>query len=67
MVAQFATSDAGKVYGRTCQRFGVDPGAVLEDDVMGYNLALALLLGDTEEEEPDTFADSKAKAQAAFA
>ena len=68
MVAQFAMSDSGKVYGRTCRQFGVDPGAVLDDDVMAANLRVALAVADVDEpEEPDTFADSRAKAQAAFA
>lgn len=68
MLATFATSDAGKVYGRTCQRYGIDPGAALEDDVMAYNLNLALLLGDTDEDEPeDEFEAAKRKSQEAFA
>jgi hypothetical protein len=67
MLARFATSDAGKVYGRTCARFGVDPGAVLDDDVMAANLRVALVLGDLEPEaEPDAFGDARATAQAAF-
>ena len=48
MVAQFAMSDSGKVYGRTCRQFGVDPGAVLDDDVMAANLRVALAVADVE-------------------
>ncbi len=68
MIATFAMSDSGKVFGRTCQRFGKDPADYLEDDVLGVNFRVALAIADTdfEPEESDPFADSKAKAQAAF-
>jgi hypothetical protein len=65
MIASFAQSDSGKLYRRTCDRFGIDPGAALDDDVMGYNLNLALLLADVEP-QPDEFEAAKRKSQEAF-
>ena len=44
MLANFAMSEDGKLYGRVCQRWGVDPAAGLTDDVMAYNLRTALLM-----------------------
>lgn len=71
MIATFAASDAGKVYGRTCQRFGVDPAAGLDDDVMAYNLRVALLVSDVEpdDDEPgeSEFVRSQRIAAEAFA
>ena len=44
MLAAFASSAAGKTYGRVCEMWGVDPAAPLEeaDDVLAANLRLAL-------------------------
>jgi hypothetical protein len=67
MLVDFATSDAGKIYGRTCERYGVDPGAVLDDDVLALNLRVALVLSDIDEDEPDEFEQAKQKSQEAFA
>ena len=44
MLANFAMSEDGKLYGRVCQRWGVDPAAGITDDVMAYNLRTALLM-----------------------
>lgn len=49
MLAAFATSSTGKVYGRSCERYGVDPGAILTDDVLAFNLRVALALSDLPE------------------
>jgi hypothetical protein len=44
VLADFASSDAGKTYGRVCEMWGVDPAASLEesDEVLAANLRLAL-------------------------
>ena len=44
VLADFASSDAGKTYGRVCEMWGVDPAASLEevDDVLAANLRIAL-------------------------
>ena len=46
VLADFALSEAGKIYGRTCEIWGVDPAASLEevDDVLAANLRLALVV-----------------------
>lgn len=67
MLASFAQSDVGRLYGRTCKTYGLDPGAALEDDVLAFNLNLALLLSDTEDEPEDEFAAAKRKSEEAFA
>lgn len=50
-IAEFVQSDAGALYRMSCERFGVDPGAVLEDDVLGYNLRVGLLVASLDTEE----------------
>jgi hypothetical protein len=54
MLATFADSNAGKLYGRSCERYGVDPAAFLDDDVLAANLRVALALGDMEAVEPES-------------
>jgi hypothetical protein len=51
-VAAFASSDEGRLYATTCERWGIDPGAILDDDVLAYNLRLALVMADRPEPEP---------------
>jgi len=54
-LAAFASSDAGKTYGRICEMWGVDPAASLEevDDVLAANLRLALAVS-MNEVQPET-------------
>ena len=58
VLAAFASSDAGKTYGRVCEMWGVDPAASLEDvdDVLAANLRLALAfsMNKAEPDEVDT-------------
>ena len=49
MLANFATSEHGKLYGRVCERYGLDPAAHLDDDVMAYNLRVALLTAEADQ------------------
>lgn len=62
-LASFASSGAGKTYGRICEMWGVDPAASLEevDDVLAANLrlALAVSMNDTEPEQSDTVAQTR--------
>jgi N-acyl-D-aspartate/D-glutamate deacylase len=44
VLADFASSDAGKAYARIEQHWGRDPAAFLEDDVLAHNLRAALLV-----------------------
>jgi len=57
VLAAFASSAAGKTYGRVCEMWGVDPAASLEevDDVLAANLRLALAfsMNETEPEQAD--------------
>jgi hypothetical protein len=55
VLADFASSDAGKTYGRVCEMWGVDPAASLEevDDVLAANLRLALAFSMNETEPED--------------
>ena len=50
-VAAFASSEEGRLYAVTCERFGVDPGAIFSDDVMAINarVAFAKVLSEAEE------------------
>jgi hypothetical protein len=67
MLASFAASDAGKLYGRTCERYGVDPGAVLDDEVLGVNLRVVLAVSDSAAAEPESeFARARRVHQEAF-
>ena len=57
VLADFASSAAGKTYGRVCEMWGVDPAASIEevDDVLAANLRLALVvtMNDAEPEQVD--------------
>lgn len=41
-LAVFASSEAGRLYGASCDRWGVDPGGIFDDDVLAYNFRLGL-------------------------
>ena len=43
-LAAFVSSDEGRMYGATCERWGVDPGAIFDDDVLAYNMRVGLIL-----------------------
>ena len=62
-LAAFASSGAGKAYGRVCEMWGVDPAASLEevDEVLAANLRLALVvsMNVTEPEQPDPIAQTR--------
>jgi len=53
MLADFAASDHGKLYGRVCERYGIDPAAGITDDVLAYNLRAGLALAGLEVPEPE--------------
>lgn len=53
MLAAFASSSTGRAFGQTCERYGVDPGSVLDDDVLAFNLRAALAIATTPEETQD--------------
>ena len=44
-LARFALSRSGKVYAATCEKFGVDPAGILEedDDVIALSFRTALM------------------------
>lgn len=52
-LAAFADTPVGKAYGAVCLRWGLDPAADIDDDVLAFNLraALSLRLNETEPEE----------------
>lgn len=56
-LAAFASSEEGRIYARTHQTWGTDPAAFLEqeDDVLAYNLRVALMLrlGQESTERPE--------------
>lgn len=54
-LASFAMSQTGLMYARICDRWGLDPGAPLEeiDDVLAFNLRGALALAMREKTEDD--------------
>jgi len=56
-IAAFVSSDEGKTYGRVCKDWGVDPGAVFDDDVLAYNLRLGLSVSLHMDDVPDDEAD----------
>jgi hypothetical protein len=43
-VADFIASPDGELYGRYCEAYGKDPGAVFSDDVVAFQVGLAYLL-----------------------
>ena len=63
VLASFASSGAGKTYGRVCEMWGVDPAAPLEeiDDVLAANLRLALVVTMNESTESDIDRIEKAR------
>ena len=42
VLAGFASSEEGRLYAATCDRWGIDPGAILDDDVRAINLRVGL-------------------------
>lgn len=54
-LAEFAQSDSGQFYAAVCDRYGVDPGAAISDDVVAYQLraAFAVLKSRAEREQAD--------------
>jgi len=67
MLADFASSEAGKAFARVEQYWGRDPAASLEsvDDVLAHNLRAALVITLGEEEPSDEHADTIAATKAA--
>ena len=51
-LAAFASSEEGRLYAVTSDRWGVDPGAIFADDVMAINarVAFAKVLSETSAE-----------------
>jgi hypothetical protein len=66
-VAAFADRPNALLYANSCERYGVDPAAILEDDFLAAQLrvALALIRPESVQEEPapDPFATTAAAAQ----
>ncbi len=58
-MAVFALSPAGQTYGVACREWGVDPGAAFDDEILGYNLQLALLMGRPQDDEPEAVEGAK--------
>ena len=54
-LAAFARSDNGRFYADVCERFGVDPGAAIDDDVLAFQLraALAVMAAKRADDNPD--------------
>lgn len=50
-LADFCSSPQGRLYAQVCERYGVDPGAVFDDDVAAFNLRLGLIVTAPEVEE----------------
>ena len=67
VLADFASSGAGKAFARIERHWGRDPAASLEDvdDVLAHNLRAALLLTLAEDETPDEHQDTVAATKAA--
>lgn len=64
-LAAFADKPIGKMFGGVCQRWGIDPAADIEDDVLAFNFRAALAVRLNEEpEEPPVPEDPFAKAHA---
>ena len=66
-LAVFASSEEGKLYGATCARWGIDPGAIFDDDVLAYNLRLGLIGAMHEDETTDEAANHQALVDRALA
>lgn len=58
-IERFAASDQGKLAALACDRWGVDPATLVDDDVLGFNLrvGLAAALRDADEEREPTSVD----------
>ena len=53
VLADFASSEAGKTFARIEQHFGRDPAAFLEDEVLAHNLRAAFLVTLNRDEPED--------------
>ena len=62
VLAAFASSDEGRLYAATCERWGIDPGAILDDDVLAINLRIGLAKAMTPESEGDSDPGAAARA-----
>ena len=51
-IAEFVRSDAGRLFGEVCERYGRWPGDAFDDDVIGYNVAIGLALREQPEPPP---------------
>ncbi len=58
MLATFAESGAGQLYGRVCERYGKFPDGGIEDDVMAFNLATAIAVTSVRETEAEAEEES---------
>ena len=60
-LAAFARSNTGKFYAGVCEKYGVDPGAAIDDDVVAFQLRAALAVVSSQdakaEENPDAAMD----------
>lgn len=50
-IAAFAASDNGRIYAAVCDRWAIDPAAVVGDDVLAYILRASLMFQSTPEVE----------------
>jgi len=57
VLADFASSDAGKTFARVEQHWGRDPAAFLEDEVLAHNLRAAFVITLHREDEAEAMAD----------
>lgn len=62
VLAVFASSEEGRLYAATCERWGVDPGAILDDDVLAINLRVGLARAMIQEPESDLDPGAAARA-----
>jgi hypothetical protein len=53
-IAQFARSESGQMYLMACERFGVDPGAAFDDEVVAHNFRVALILSSVDSKQDGT-------------
>ena len=53
VLADFASSDAGKTFARVEQHWGRDPAAFLEDEVLAHNLRAAFVITLHREDEAE--------------
>lgn len=45
-IAAFVSSDQGRLYGNICDRWGLDPGAIFDDDVLAHNFRVGLAVAE---------------------